>query len=73
MAFLLHFKDDSENYKKNVFFSMYYLLPDLMCFILLDSFQISINFSVSFQMIPRICISFLHGLSYRQLDFGMKF
>ena len=29
--------------------------------------------SVSFQMLPRICISLLQGLNYRQLDLGMSF
>ena len=31
-----------------VVFSLYYLLPDLLCYILLHSFHISINVSVSF-------------------------
>ena len=40
MAFLLHFKDDLK-IKNKKFISLYYLLPDLMCYILLHSFHIS--------------------------------
>ena len=29
--------------------------------------------SVSFQMVPRICIALIQGLSYKQLDLGMSF
>ena len=55
-------------------FSFYYLLPDILCNILLHSFHISTNFKVyPFQMVPRICISLLQGLSYRHLDLGMSF
>ena len=68
MAFLLHFKDDGT--KKMVGFSLYCLLTDLLCYILLHSFHIYTNFKV----FPfRKCISWLQGLSYRQLDLGMSF
>ena len=35
-----------KNIKKQLFFSLYELLPDLLCFILLHSFRISTNFKV---------------------------
>ena len=73
-AFLLHFKDDGTKkiQKNGCFFSLYHLLPDLLCYILLHSHFHKLQ-SVSFQMVPRICISLLQGLSYRQLDLGMSF
>ena len=52
--------------------SLYFLLPDLLCYILLHSHFHKLQ-SVSFQMIPIICISLLQGLSYRQLDLVCHF
>jgi hypothetical protein len=71
MAFVLYFKDDGKKEEKKPYvFSLYYLLPDLMCHILLHEFHIQ---SVSFQMVSRICISLLQVLSSRQLDLGLSF
>ena len=71
LAVLGHLKDDAATIKnrKRMFISLYFLLPDLL---VLYSPTFNSHFhkiqSVSFQMIPRICISLPLGLSYRQLD-----
>ena len=75
MAFLLHFK---EIYNKNT--------KERLIFVFVLSFTRTIGVdsptflthfhelqSVSFQMVPRTCISLLQGLSHRQLDLSMSF
>ena len=48
-TFLFHFKESG----RKKFFSLYFLLSDVLCYILLPSIHISTNFSVSFQMVPK--------------------
>jgi hypothetical protein len=65
VTFLLHFKDGGKK-KHRLVLSLYFLLPDLLCYILLHSIHISTNFKV-------FPFELLQGLSYRQLDLGMSF
>jgi hypothetical protein len=71
MAFLLHFKDDgTKKYKRKVVF---FFVLSFTRSILLYSPTFHKVQNVSFQMVPRIYISLLQGLSYRQLVLGMSF
>ena len=49
--------------KKRLFFSLYFLLPDLLCYILLHSIHISTNFKV-FPQFPRISFLFHNKASF---------
>ena len=73
MAFLLHFKDDGTKkiIQKNGCFLLCIIFYQIYCVIF---YYIPFIFqTVSYQMVPRICISLLQDLTYRQLDLGMSF
>ena len=71
MAFLLYFKDDdTKKYKRTVGF---FFVLSFTRYIVLDSPTFFSHLpkcqSVSFQMVPRKCISLVQGLSYRKVRF----
>ena len=71
-TFLLHFKDGGGKTIVVFFFvfssTRYIVLYSPTCNSHFHKLQ-----NVCFQMVPRICMSLLQGLSYRQLDLGMSF
>ena len=72
VTFLLHFKDCG----KKTLVGFFFVFSSTRSIVLYSS-TFNSHFqklqSVSYQMVPRICISLLQGLSYRQLDLGMSF
>ena len=71
MAFLLHFKGGRKRLLG--FFFVFSSTRSIVLYSPTSLSHLLKRQSVSFQMVPIICVSLLQGLSYRQLDLGMSY